>query len=176
MTLAETQGAFARLIARHERDVQSYIFASVSRWADADDIWQETIVRLWEEFDKYEMGTNFSAWAIRVAYYEILTWRKRQSRSHLVFDQALVDVIASEQQQFYSEESRSRLLALEQCLESLDTEKREVLSWFYSRAMRVEQIASVRSSTSDAIYKVLQRTRQSLRLCIQKRLDGKAHT
>lgn len=171
MSTKSTQKEFARLIARHQRDVQGYIFANVPRWADADEIWQETSVRLWSEFDKYESGTNFAAWAVRVAYYQILTWRKNADRSKLVFDQSFVDALVSEQEQFTSGESRERLVALDECLKTLNGRKREMLRRFYTPHMRVKEIANVMKCSAESVYKIVQRVRWSLRECIEKRME-----
>jgi len=49
--------------------------------AEADALVRETCLRLWDEFDKYVPGSSFAAWSLTVAHYEVLTWRKRASRS-----------------------------------------------------------------------------------------------
>ena len=64
-------------MTKYERMVYGYILSLVPNWADADEILQETNIRLWEEFEKFQPGTNFAAWAIRVAHFQVLTWRKR---------------------------------------------------------------------------------------------------
>src|SRR5205814_6679679 len=71
----EARRQFIRLMTRHERLVYGYILSLVPNWADADEILQETNIRLWEEFEKFQAGTNFAAWAIRVAHFQVLTWR-----------------------------------------------------------------------------------------------------
>lgn len=171
MSLDAEHKEFARLIARHQRAVQCYIFANVPRWADADEIWQETCVRLWTEFDKYQPGSNFTGWAVRVAYYEILTWRKKASRSKLVFDQAVIDALATEQDRFASEESRDRLVALDECLKEISDRKREVLARFYAPHIKVKEIATAMKCSIDSVYKSVQRIRWVLRQCIDRRID-----
>ena len=86
MSIDESRRQFVRLLTQHQRRVYGYILTMVVNWNDADEILQETNLRLWEEFDRFEPGTDFAAWAIRVAYYQVLTWRKKRDRSRLVFD------------------------------------------------------------------------------------------
>ena len=92
----DSRRQFIRLMTKYERMVYGYILSLVPNWADADEILQETNIRLWEEFEKFQLGTNFAAWAIRVAHFQVLTWRKKASRSRLVFDQRVVDSLAAE--------------------------------------------------------------------------------
>ncbi len=170
MNLDKEHQEFAKLIARHEREVQAYIFANVLNWDHADEIWQETSVRLWLEFSKYESGSNFAAWATRVAHFEILTWRKKGSRNKLVFDQSFVDAIESEQKFFASWTTQARLKALDQCLERLTDDKKEILSRFYRPKSSAMAIAEAMNCSVESIYKSLQRIRKSLRNCIEQKI------
>ena len=43
---------------------------------DVDDLLQETNLVLWREFESFEIGTNFTAWAYRIAHNQVLAWRK----------------------------------------------------------------------------------------------------
>ncbi len=169
MPLTPEQKRFARLVALHQREVEAYIFANVPRWGDVDDIWQETVVRLWEEFEKYEQGTSFGAWATRVAYYQILTWRKKQQRSKLVFDDAFVEAIAAEREVTSSAETRHRLKALDSCLDDLSEKQRDLLTRFYAPQAKTKDIAAALQTSVDAVYKAVQRVRTALRTCIETR-------
>ncbi|EMI57723.1 sigma-70 family RNA polymerase sigma factor [Rhodopirellula sallentina] len=171
MSLDSEHSDFARLIAQHQRAVQSYILANVPRWGDADEIWQETSVRLWLEFDKFRPGSNFAAWAIRVAHFEILTWRKKAERNRLVFGDDFIACLESEQKQFTSDQAQARLRALDQCLESSSDYQRELLSRFYEPDRQVQQVAEAMKTSVDAVYKSVQRIRKGLRSCIEQRLQ-----
>jgi len=42
------------LLAKNERRLSQYVLALVPNWADADDLIQQTKVRLWEQFGQYD--------------------------------------------------------------------------------------------------------------------------
>jgi len=90
---------FVRLLKRHERRLNGYVLALVQNWNDADDILQAVAVRLWEQFDEYRPDGDFGAWACKIAYYEVLTYRKRKGRRALqttpAFDQAVLEDMAA---------------------------------------------------------------------------------
>src|SRR4051794_29418130 len=81
---------FVRLLAQNQRRLFLYVLTLVPRWAEAEEIMQETNLVLWREFGKFQAGTNFAAWASRVAFHQVLAWRKRRQRDrHQFSDEVL---------------------------------------------------------------------------------------
>ena len=50
---------FVRLLKQHDRRLSAYVHSLVPDWNEAEDIVQDTSVRLWEQFDKYDSDSNF---------------------------------------------------------------------------------------------------------------------
>ena len=160
---------FVRLLASHERRIYAYILSLVPNWADADEIFQETNVRLWRDFSQFDPGTNFAAWAIRVAYFQVLTWRKRAARNQLIFDDALLQSIA-ERQEALIPLAETRHRALGDCMQELTVHSRELLAQCYAPGARVKEVAKSLDRTGPSVYKALQRIRASLRTCVERRM------
>lgn len=162
---------FVRLLTTHERRIYGYILSFVPRWNDADEILQETNIRLWDEFEKFESGTDFNAWALRVAYYQVLTWRKSQSRSRLLFDDSLVRLISEAQEEAdRGDRLSARRDALQHCLADVSPEGRDLLSKYYGEGRRMKEISQLMNRTTQSLNKALQRLRLSLKACIEKQL------
>ena len=167
----ESRRQFIRLMTKYERMVYGYILSLVPNWADADEILQETNIRLWEEFEKFQAGTNFAAWAIRVAHFQILTWRKKVSRSRLVFDQRVVDALAAEPC-WTDDEFEARQQALADCVSELPVKSRELLRHCYVNGAKAKDVAVVMKRTPASVYKALERIRIVLHACIQRKLGN----
>lgn len=160
-------------MTKHERLVYGYILSLVPNWADADEILQETNIRLWEEFEKFVLGTNFAAWAIRVAHFQVLTWRKRASRSRLVFDQRVVNAIAEEP--YWSDDVfEARQQALGECVSELPDHSRELLRSCYQRDNKIKDVAVQLKKSPAAVYKALERIRVALHGCIERKIGPSA--
>src|SRR6516165_3336353 len=76
---------FVRLLGQNQRWLLIYVTSLVPVWSDTEEVIQETNLVLWREFDRFESGTNFTAWAFRVALNQVLAWRKRRRRDRLEF-------------------------------------------------------------------------------------------
>jgi RNA polymerase sigma-70 factor (ECF subfamily) len=166
----ESRRHFIRLMTVHERLVYGYILSLVPNWADADEILQETNIRLWEEFDKFVLGTNFAAWAIRVAHFQVLTWRKKISRSRLVFDQRVVDALAAEPH-WTDDAFEARQQALGECVSKLPDHSRELLRHCYVSGTKIKDVAARLQRSPASVYKALERIRTTLHSCIQRKLE-----
>src|ERR1700689_4716264 len=68
--------AYLRLLAQHDRWLATYVYSLVASRADADDILQDVKVTMWKQFEKFEPGSNFKAWARVVATHQILNYRR----------------------------------------------------------------------------------------------------
>ena len=54
---------FVDLLQRATGQILAYINALLLNWNDAEDVFQDSCVVLWQKFDEFRPGTNFLAWA-----------------------------------------------------------------------------------------------------------------
>ncbi|WP_420933485.1 sigma factor [Alteromonas sp. A081] len=66
---------FERLFDANKNRLYRYVYASVWDTSAADDIFQETSLTLWNEFSKFEPGSNFSKWATCIAFNRIRAFK-----------------------------------------------------------------------------------------------------
>lgn len=161
---------FLRRLSQCERRIKAYILALVPNWADADDLYQETTVRLWEQFAEYDSEKEFGAWACTVAHYMVLAYRKKSSREKGRFSQAFVDAVA-EEVAATSKEADLRYRALQHCLQKLNKRNRDLVRRCYSGTTTLKAVAQQTGRTAAALYKALSRIRHSLHECIEKNLQ-----
>lgn len=165
----EQQREFVRHLTMCERSLYGYIFSLVPNWNDADEILQETNIRLWEQFEQFEPGTNFGGWAMTVAHYQVLTWCKRKKRSKLLFDVAMIEKL-SKDQELQQGQYEDRHTALRECMEELSERSRQLLARCYADGTRMKEIAVSLNRSTESVYKAVQRLRATLHDCIQQRL------
>lgn len=76
---------FDRLAFAHFRELRRVALRVCEDRETADDLVQETYLRAWRSFDKFEPGTNCRAWLFRIFFYVRSEYRRSQSRQPLVF-------------------------------------------------------------------------------------------
>jgi RNA polymerase sigma-70 factor (ECF subfamily) len=165
---------FIRLFTSHEPRLRAYVLTLVPRWSDAEEVMQQCNLVLWQKFPQFQSGTNFFAWACRVARFEVMDFRKRQGRERALFSDAFVDAVAQETSAMSGELS-DRLSAMQECIEKLPAEHRRMLLLRYTGSGSIEQVASSLHRSVEAAYKALSRIRHALHDCVTRRLAlGKA--
>lgn len=162
---------FVRLLTQHERRLYGFILGQVPNWADADEILQETNVRLWQQFDRFAEGTDFLAWACTIAAFQVKTFRRRQTRQKVQFSTAFLDAVAAESQRTMPA-ADVRESALVACLDRLQESARTLIEHCYRRQESVKDAAAALGRGVEATYKALARVRQVLHDCIERRLAG----
>jgi RNA polymerase sigma-70 factor (ECF subfamily) len=162
------QEEFARLFSRNARRIYGFIMTLVFSHHDAEEVFQNTSVVLWNKFGEFEQGTNFFAWASRVAYFEVLNLMKQQRRARTISQESL-QMLADEAVAL-SDELPSRQEALEDCLSRLTLADRDLLQERYYYQRPPKQIAANQSRSVDSVYRALSRIHNVLLNCVQQNL------
>ena len=158
---------FARLLGQNQRQIFLYVMSLVPDWNDAEEIVQETNLVLWRASDRFVPGTNFGAWACKVAFHQVLAWRKRVKRNRLEFSQEFLEAVA-EEASAASEVLEERWQKLLRCIERLPAERRLILRLRYSDELTVEAIARQLGRNENTVYHTLSRTRRALHECVTR--------
>jgi RNA polymerase sigma-70 factor (ECF subfamily) len=160
---------FFGLFTRYQRRIYAFIRSMVSNSSDADDLFQETSMRLWDQRAKYVSGSDFVAWAFTIARYQVATYRKANARQKLQYSDQFLDVVARKMEEENAEE---RQLALAQCMDKLSPRNVQILLAFYAPGAAARQVATQFGGSVDAVYQTISRVRRILHECIQQSLKG----
>jgi RNA polymerase sigma-70 factor, ECF subfamily len=161
---------FARLIRLNTRQVLAYVNALVLDWNDADDLFQETCLVLWQKFDEFRPGTNFLAWALRIADHKVMKFQAMQSR-HLAFTASLRDTLKTDFVGQGSDEPSANLTALSGCMDRLPPSDQRILKLCYVESIPIRQIADAINRPQRGVEKSLYRIRNWLLDCVHRELN-----
>jgi len=164
---------FVRLLAQHELRLAGYVHSLIPQWSDAEDVLQETKLRLWDQFDQFRPGADFAAWAFTIATYMVRAYRKKSHRQRLCFNEDVLQRITDRVPEASLMDS-GRVAALINCVRTLSERCRRLLQLFYVDHQSVKDIAWDLDRSPTATYQALSRIRRSLRGCVEKRLEQEA--
>ncbi len=161
--------AFLRLYQANERRIYGFILALVPDWSEAEDLLQETTMVMWSKFETFELGTDFAAWAMRIARYRVMNYRKKKRHQKVLFSDEVVEAL----------EGRARTAtvqldafrdALRECLQKLPGRDRELVHLRYEYDATTKSVAERLGRGLDAVYKALNRIHVQLFHCVRRTL------
>ena len=160
---------FTRLLVCHQKRIHGLILALVPNGADAADILQETCVVMWRKFSEFEPGSDFGAWSLRVARFQVMSYYSRQQRARARFSDETIDRLEAQlaQPQW---DAPAHAEALDHCLGKLKPRELELIRLRYEGNASVAEIAGSKGATVHAIYKALNRIHLALFNCIRMQI------
>jgi RNA polymerase sigma-70 factor (ECF subfamily) len=160
---------FTRLLLQNQKRLWGLILSLVPNGSDADDVMQETCVVMWRKFEEFQRGTDFGAWGLRVARFQVMSYYQRQRRNQARLSDELLESI-TEKIAEPAWEASARGDALRECLAKLKPREYDLIQRRYHAEQNIEEIAAALSATSHAIYKALARLQTRLLGCMELRL------
>lgn len=161
---------FVALLTSSQAAIALAVRALMPGERQIDEVVQQTNAKIWQKRTEFELGTNFRAWALAIARYEVLNYRKRQARdARLQFSSELEQQIATEVAEL-EDDTLDRQAALRKCLEEIKPESRELLLSRYGHEETLSQLASRVGRSVGGIKVTLSRLRSALSACIERRL------
>lgn len=71
---------FDDLLARHQAEIYRYALQLTRNSADADDLYQETMMKAYRAFGRLDASSNYRAWLYKIASNSFLSGRRKANR------------------------------------------------------------------------------------------------
>ena len=134
---------------------------------DADELLQETAAIMWERFDQFKEGTNFGAWAIKIAKNKSYEHLRRNKNTKVLLNENFYEIISKVAEKS-SEDITVRLQTLNDCMTKLSATSQRLLRLRYRKGLSIKDISQTTGRSCSALYKNFASILRLLRICIQK--------
>jgi RNA polymerase sigma-70 factor (ECF subfamily) len=155
-----------RELMRHRSSLFAYILSVVRDFDFAEEILQDVAVVVCEQGADFEPGTNFGAWAARIARNRIFN-RTRAARREILLSTEALDAVERAGEQA---PPSGWIRAVRACLERVGARARSILLLRYRDGLSGDEIARRIGSTVPAVHMALSRARAAVAECVLGRL------
>jgi RNA polymerase sigma-70 factor (ECF subfamily) len=160
---------FVEEFSKYSRRLYGYILSLTMNRNDAEEVFQATSIVLYQKYAQFEpISATFYTWACRVAYLEVLYFRRTKRRDSLLTERAL-ECLHDEAIR-RSDEFEHREDALEKCLKKLSESDRSLIAERYYNDLAPKQVAERLGKSINSIYRSLTRVHEMLRTCVNRTL------
>jgi RNA polymerase sigma-70 factor (ECF subfamily) len=161
---------FLSLLLPNQKRILGYILTYVPNYTDADDILQNTLSILWKKFDQYEPGTDFLAYAVTIARYEIMNYYRMCSKAGKPYLGEDVQQVLERESPSVNQNFTTRVEALKECVKKLSDGEAHLVKLRYEEEMSFSKIGQRLGISPPAALKKLSQIHSRLIRCIRLRL------
>jgi len=161
-------GRFTQALLACQDDLYAYLFSLTLSVEAAEDLLQQTNLVACSKSHDAQAAPSFRAWIFKAAHLEVMAWRRKNRREHLVQLDSALDLLAEED--VADEKKALRASALTYCLEKLAPQNRELILRRHQPGARVQEMAVEMHRSVDVVSNMLYRIRKALLGCIKRRL------
>lgn len=159
---------YVRLLNLYKKPLFRLILCMVRHNSDAEDLFQQTAITMWDKFRDFEPGTDFLAWASSIARNKFRDFVKMKARGKVFLSDSVIDKLAQKNDDSALDGVRMR--ALVECRKKLGQRDQELLAACYGRERSVVELAGQTGRSAGSIYNSLWRIRRALYACIERTL------
>jgi RNA polymerase sigma-70 factor, ECF subfamily len=160
-----------QLICSCQQPLFLYLMGLLCSRDSAEDALQEANLVIWRKRAQYRPGTNFFAWACKVAFFAACKVREQRRRKVPVFSDVFLRNVAPELLAV-AEAAGPLQATLLECVDELQQDDRELIERRYDEEATIRAIAASVGRSTDAVYKSLRRIHRALFDCITGKLNG----
>jgi RNA polymerase sigma-70 factor (ECF subfamily) len=168
----QRRDAFARLFAKHDRWLFSYLVTLLANPAHAEEVFQEVCVIVWRVYDQFELGTDFVKWVSVIAHNQVRKYRREAKRTGFQLSEVTCERLAADAARG-ADLFEFRRDALRGCLGKLSAGDSQLVQRCYSDStVSFKAIAEEVGRPVNTVYKALNRIRRALQECIDRSLSA----
>ena len=178
--LAGDENAFATLIEKYQRQVHALAFRKVRDFHTAEDITQETFLRVHQKLATLNDPTKFSGWLYAIVNHLCIAWYRKNRLQVQSLEETHISEIETDVYSQYIATEHAKTTAVAQqdlvkrLLTKLKESDREVITLHYFEEMTSSEIGGFLGVSENTIKSRLYRARQQLKKyesMIQEALD-----
>jgi RNA polymerase sigma-70 factor (ECF subfamily) len=168
--------AFVQLLLGIQIRLEAFLQSIVMDRGVVDELLQRTNVIICQKAGEFADGTDFEAWACRIAHYEVLAYRRgfARERERLIFDDEQLQLVAAAVEGEQTDLD-AQLQVLRKCVGGLPEKQRDLIHHRYALGRPITQIAGRLGRPVGSVRQTLFRLRLLLLACIRKNLETERH-
>ena len=162
--------AYQSIVAQHSQAISHYAFRMLGNLGDAEDITQETFLRLWLKADQWQASkAKLTTWLHRIAHNLCIDFMRKHSRLRSLDETSELDGDeqtnwqGGEQESTEREQQDERLKKLNIAISELPETQRSALMLCTYSGFSNQEAADIMTLSVKALESALARARRNLR-------------
>ncbi|WP_299524360.1 sigma-70 family RNA polymerase sigma factor [Winogradskyella sp.] len=165
--------AYAQLVDRYKDLVYTLALRMLKHKEEAEEVAQDTFIKVFKSLDKFKGDSKFSTWIYRVAYNTCLDNIKKNKKhlNNVAIDEYTfnkLDTIDNALDNIINEEKRD---LIKKCINKLPEDSSALLTLFYFEELSLEEISKIINVEANTVKVKLFRARKKLAVILEQYLQ-----
>lgn len=170
--------AFELLVRRYQDALVNYIYYTINDYHRAEDLAQETFLRVFKNASRYEPKASFKSWLYTIATNLSKNEIRNRARRNTYF---LEDMVEENEDVYHSEfmvdtryqpdilyEKKERQQLIKKTLKQLPENQRLALTLVTYQELSYEEISDILNCSTGAVKSLIHRARQNMKKLLIK--------
>jgi RNA polymerase sigma-70 factor (ECF subfamily) len=145
------EAAFRSLVGQYQERLYWHIRRMVLCHEDADDVLQNTFIKVFKNIDQFKGESKLYSWMYRIATNEALSFMKKRSRIQGVSDAEIGQLMVDQLEADPYFDGEAAQLQLQRALATLPEKQRLVFNMKYFEEMKYDEISEVLETSVGAL-------------------------
>jgi len=164
-TEGQKENAFLLVVQKYQEKLYWHVRKIVITHEDADDIIQNTLIKVWKNLEKFNAHSSLYTWLYKIATNEALSYLKTKKKNSIVnYEEFLSTTLAGDE---YFDGDKL-MLKLQQAVLSLPERQRLVFNMKYFDEMKYEEIAEILDISIGALKASYHHARKKIELYFEE--------
>jgi RNA polymerase sigma-70 factor (ECF subfamily) len=157
---------FSELVQRYQNKIFAYVYKIVNHKEEAEDIVQETFIKVYKNLNSFEADRKFSSWLYRISHNETINYLKKNKKGTEVYyegDEYLFNTLKSEKNLIKELMIVEDLDLVKKALAELPLKYKEVIILKYLEERSYEEIAQILHKPMATVGTLINRAKNQLK-------------
>jgi len=166
--------AFSTLVDQYKDLVFSLALRMMKNKEEAEEVAQDTFIKVYKSLSKFKGDSKFSTWIYRVAYNTCLDRLKKNKRQQqtVTIDEYTENQVKTLDNAYDQLERKEREQAIQNCLRLLPSEDGFLITLYYFEEQSLEEISKVIGLKPNNVKVKLFRARKKLATILKEQIDN----
>ncbi|MCM4156530.1 RNA polymerase sigma factor [Gramella sp. AN32] len=146
-----SQEAFRELIGIYKERLYWHIRNMVKNHEDADDVLQNTFIKVYRNIDKFKGDSKLYSWMYRIATNESITFLNKKARLFQITSEELQDQIINNLESDVYFEGDEIQLKLQKAIATLPARQQQVFNMKYFQELKYREMAEILDTSEGAL-------------------------
>ena len=165
--------AFEALVNQYKDMVFSIALKICQNKENAEEIAQDSFIKVYKSIDKFKGDAKFSTWIYRITYNTSLDYIKKYKNEevHYKLDDITLPILIETENALDKLEKEEHKLLIKKCLGKLNPADELILTLYYFKEQSLQEIVTITGKSYDQVRTNLHRSRKKLTLILNRYLE-----